>query len=233
MPEWWSYSLSDFLLFSPRTYYRLLARHNESLWPAQLFTLGLGLGILVLLLRPRPWQGRAISLTLAALWSWIAVAFLWQRYTTINWTAVYLVPLFVIEALLLAWLGGIRSRLTFRLNRDPASLIGLGLFILSVLLYPMVARLAGRDWAQAEVFGVVPDPTVIATLALLLLAPGRPRWSLVPVPILWCVLTGATLWAMNAPEAWIPPLGGLLALAGSFWKHAKSSTQSATVRAAA
>jgi hypothetical protein len=23
MSEWWSYSLSDFLLFSPRTYYRL------------------------------------------------------------------------------------------------------------------------------------------------------------------------------------------------------------------
>ena len=45
MPEWWTYALSDFLLFSPRTYYRLIERHNAAVWPAQIVTLGLGLGI--------------------------------------------------------------------------------------------------------------------------------------------------------------------------------------------
>jgi Family of unknown function (DUF6064) len=221
MPEWWSYSLSDFLLFSPRTYYRLLARYNESVWPAQVLTLSLGFGILVLLLRPRSWQGRAISLVLAALWSWIAWAFLWQRYATINWMARYVVPLFAIEALLLAWLGA-RQRPMFRVTHDPAGLIGLGLFLLSLLLYPMIARLAERDWAQAEVFGIAPDATVIATLGLLLLTDGRLRWSLFPVPILWSVLTGATLWAMNSPEAWIPLVAALLVPAAAFWRFVRS-----------
>ena len=31
--EWWTYSLSDLLLFSPRTYYRLFELYNEAVWP--------------------------------------------------------------------------------------------------------------------------------------------------------------------------------------------------------
>jgi hypothetical protein len=33
MSEWWTYSLSDFLLFSPRTYYRLFELYNLAVWP--------------------------------------------------------------------------------------------------------------------------------------------------------------------------------------------------------
>ncbi|WP_202964595.1 hypothetical protein [Inquilinus limosus] len=33
------------------------------------------------------------------------------------------------------------------------------------------------------------------------------------LPVLWCVATGATLWAMSAPEAWVAPAAALLALA--------------------
>ena len=54
MPEWWTYSLADFLLFSPRTYYRLIERHNDAVWPAQLVTLGLGV-LIAGLLRERAW----------------------------------------------------------------------------------------------------------------------------------------------------------------------------------
>jgi len=72
MDEWWTYTLSDLLLFSPRTYYRMLQRHNETLWPGQILTLGLGLGIMGLLRRPAAWQGRAISTIVATLWAWVA-----------------------------------------------------------------------------------------------------------------------------------------------------------------
>ncbi len=223
MTEWWSYTLSDFLLFSPRTYYRLLERHNEAIWPAQIVTLGMGLAILGLLRRPRAQQGRVISAVLTILWGWIAWAFFWQRYATINWAAIYIVPLFALEALLLVWIGVMRGGLTFRLVPDPVGRLGIMLFISSLLLYPMIAPLAGRSWHQAEIFGIGPDPTVIATLGLLLLAEGRPRWELLSVPVLWCIITGVTLWAMRSPEAWLPPLAGLLTLAASAWKQSKSS----------
>lgn len=215
MPEWWSYTLSDFLLFSPRAYYRLLERHNEAVWPAQLLTSGLGLAIYGLLRRPTPWLGRVVSALLAVLWAWVAWAFLWERYATINWAAVYLVPLFVVEAGLLAWIGVVRGRLTFPLQRDPAGRLGIVLFILSLCGYPAIAPITGRPWHQAEVFGIAPDPTVIGTLGLLLLAGGHPRWGLLAVPVLWCLVSGATLWAMQSVEAWVPPAAALLVLIAS------------------
>ena len=113
MPEWWSYSLSDFLLFSPRTYYRLIERYDLAVWPAQAVTIASGLGILVLLRRRPAGYERIVWGMVAALWGWVAVAFLWRRYATINWAVIYMVPLFLLELLLLLWSGVARNSLSF------------------------------------------------------------------------------------------------------------------------
>jgi Family of unknown function (DUF6064) len=87
MPEWWSYTLTDFLLFSPRVYYRLFELYNRSFWPIAIVSLAFGLAMLVLLLRPTRASHRIITAILGALWIWIAWAFFWQRYAGINWAA--------------------------------------------------------------------------------------------------------------------------------------------------
>ena len=45
MPEWWTYSLADFLMFAPRTYYRLIELYNRDVWPAHLATIALGIAL--------------------------------------------------------------------------------------------------------------------------------------------------------------------------------------------
>lgn len=225
MPEWWTYRLSDFLLFSPRTYYRTIERLNETLWPVHLLTLILGGMILVLLLRRRAVQPRIIWLTMALLWSWIAWAFLWRRYSTINWAAVYLVPLFALEALLL-----IRESLSGRkagnqlAGRTRAT--GWLLLSLGIAFYPAMAPLLGRGWEQAEVFGMAPDPTAIATLGLVLLVPSRRSGWLMVVPVVWCLISGLTLWAMESPEAWVPPAAAVLSVLPSWLPKAHSTAGS-------
>jgi hypothetical protein len=77
--------------------------------------------------------------------------------------------------------------------------------------YPLLA-LVQRSWTSAEVFGVAPDPTAIATVAALALVRGRIRWLLLFIPLLWCALAAATLWAMDAPQAWIVLVATLAAL---------------------
>lgn len=52
MFEWWTYTLSDFLMFSPQVYYRLFELYNRALWPTQLLTVGAGVAILYLLIVP-------------------------------------------------------------------------------------------------------------------------------------------------------------------------------------
>ena len=46
MSDWLSYTPSDFLLFSARTYYRLFELYNRAIWPGQILALMLGLVIL-------------------------------------------------------------------------------------------------------------------------------------------------------------------------------------------
>jgi hypothetical protein len=198
MQDWWSYTLSDLLLFSPRTYYRMIERHNETVWPAQLLTMALGIGILGMLLRPTARHGRIIAGILATLWIGVAWVFLLERYATINWAIRYLLPLFVLEALLLVWWGVIGGKLIFAIQPARHNTIGALLFVMSLLIYPGLAAIFGRPWKQSEIFGITPDPTVLATVGLLVMTNSRYRWGLLPVPLLWCGIAAATLWAMSA-----------------------------------
>jgi hypothetical protein len=120
MSEWWTYSLSDLLLFSPRTYYRLFELYNAEIWPLQVAALLLG----AVLLRGPPWRGRAIAAALASCWLWVAWAYLLARYDTINWAARYFAAGFAVEAGLLAWSGILRDRLGFPDRPDLAAWTG-------------------------------------------------------------------------------------------------------------
>jgi hypothetical protein len=181
----------------------MVERHNAAVWPLQIVTLGLGLGIAALLRGTGDRRRRVVSLTLAALWTWVAVSFVWARYAGINWAAEYLVWLFAVEVLLLGYIGGVRGQLGFHWRRDAAGALGIALFLSAVLVYPALAPVQGRGWGQAEVFGIAPDPTVIATLGLLLLSEGGPQWNLLVAPILWCLLSAATLFGLGSVEGWV------------------------------
>jgi peptidoglycan/LPS O-acetylase OafA/YrhL len=161
MQEWWSYRPGDFLLFSPRTYWRLFQLANERLWPLQIPVLLIGAAILAMLFRPRAWADRAIPAVLAAAWLCVSVGFLWMHYATINWAAVYFVPVFVGEALLVLWFGTVRGRLAFAAERGVAGVIGIALYVYALALHPLVALVAGRPLPAAEVIGIAPDPTAI------------------------------------------------------------------------
>jgi hypothetical protein len=220
MSEWWTYRLADLLLFSAHTYYRLFEIYNAAIWPAQIVTIGLGLTILALLRRAAldVRRGRVIAAILAACWLFIAIAFHAHRYATINTAAVYFAWAFGLEAALLIWMGIVRGRLLFEWPVDAAGRIGLCVFLFALVVEPLVGPLLGRGWKQVEIFGVAPDPTAIATLGILLLARGRGRWLLMVIAAIWCVITGAFLLAMKAPDAWIPPVAAVLALAMAVWQ---------------
>lgn len=213
MSEWWTYSLSSFLLFSARTYYRLFELTNADVWPLQIVTLAAGLAIPVLVVRGAASGGRVVAAILAALWLFVAWAYMLQRYDPINFAARYYAIGFAIQAGLLIWTGVIRDRLHF----DPPRWIGIPLIIYALVLQPLIAPLSGRPWTQAEIFGLAPDPTVVATLGVFVAA-ARPNWLLLILPLLWCVISGLTLWAMESPEAPILPLAAAVAVGLAAWK---------------
>ena len=148
MSEWWTYSLSDFLLFSPRTYYRLFELYNLAVWPWHILAIVLGLAVLVLWLRGGAWQGRVIAVILAICWLFVAWAYLLARYDTINWAASYFAAGYLVEALLLVWTGLIRNWLSLRPGRDVAGAAGLCIFVFALFAWPTArsALAAGRNF---------------------------------------------------------------------------------------
>jgi len=196
MSEWWTYRVADFLMYSARTWHRLIEQYNAAFWPLQLFALLLGLVIMALAVRAPAGQGRTIGGILTVLWGWVAIAFLWRRYATISTAGAWFAGAFGIQAILLAWAGPLRNTFSFGV-RGAAGWLGVVLLAAAVLAYPFVSVLAGRGIAQAEVFGMMPDPTVLGTIGVLLIARGGWRRRLLAIPVLWCMVSAAMIWALR------------------------------------
>ncbi|WP_431095900.1 DUF6064 family protein [Polaromonas aquatica] len=197
MSEWWTYRLSDFLMFSPRTYWRLMELYNRDFWPLHVATLLAGIAALGLAASRNAVAQRVMVILLAATWLWVGWAFHWQRYATINWAAQYVALAFAAQAVLLLGLGLQRHREA--VANANWRLAG-WLLASAGVLYPLAAPLAGRPWAQAEVFGMAPEPTALLTLGVLMIshAPRQIRFLLLAgIPVASLLLGAATIWTFS------------------------------------
>ena len=237
MPDWSSYGLSDLVMFTRETYYRLFGSYNRAIWPAQVVALGAGAGIGLLARRGSARAGRLIAAILAVLWIWVAIAFHARRYASVNWAAPYFSAAFALEAALLLGLGVVRGGLIFGVG--GARRFALALFVFAMILQPLAGLRFGREWRQLEAFGIAPDPTAVGTLGILLLAAGRTRWELLVIPIAWSAVSGVMLLAVQAPDAWLVLAPGAAALALAFatsgrasgYRDSSQSTRSPSSRA--
>ncbi len=199
MSEWWTYQLSDFLMFAPSTYWRLIELYNRALWPLQLLALAVGGGAFWLAKQRHPAADCGLMLLLAAVWLWVGWAFHWQRYASINLLAPYAGAAFALQGLLLLLLllgTGLWPQRRLEVGRGVIRQRFGGLLASVGLLYPLAGLLAGRPLWQAEVFGLVPEPTALVTLGLLLLSrypmARAGRWLLLVIPLLSLLLGAAT-----------------------------------------
>ena len=226
MDDWLSYRPSDFLMFSPRVYWRLFESLNEAWWPAQPLLLAAGAGCLWAMRRPWPGRGepalRGTAAFLACCWALAGWAFLLERFAPVNWPASGYAALFALQAAALlvpALAGGLRLAVD-PLRRGAALMLGFW----ALAVHPVLAAADGRPWAQAEVFGLAPDPTAIGTLAFLLAVRGgssAARWrlrALWVLPLAWCGVSAITLATMGSPQAWAILAAAVLA-AATAWRR--------------
>jgi hypothetical protein len=209
MSEWWTYSLSELLMFSARSYHRLFELYNQDIWPAQVVALLAGLAVMAGAVGGGAAASRLATLLLGLAWLWVARAFHLERYAAINLGAPWFAAGFVLQGLMLLWMAAKPIPRLIRFNASPAAWVGLAIVCLAVAVYPLLPIHEGRYQSSGEVFGVAPDPTAVATLGILLLV--RARWPLWLAPAAWCTLSGATQMALGVPLAWLPPLAAAVA----------------------
>jgi len=219
-----SYSLDRFIPFMAESYFRLFERQNAALWPASVLLAALGIAAVVLALRAA--GGRAALILLAAAFATVAIAFHFRLYAELTPVGQIFGWTFLVQSgLMLACglSGQIDARPPESFGRVLSSRIGLTLAILGVAVYPLLAPLTGRGWRGTELFGTAPDPTVCVVLGIVLIV-ARPRWlwALLPIPLLSCIVSGATLHVIEAPFALALPVVGVAAIAGAFLKSSRS-----------
>ena len=126
--------------------------------------------------------------------------------------------LFLGQALLLAWSGGLHGRIAARWDGGFAGWAGLTLIGCAIVGEPVLALISSRGLVAAQVVGLAPDPTAVFTLGLMLLAAGRAPVHLAAVPVLWTLIAGTTAWALGVTEGLLLPVLGLSSLLLLLWK---------------
>jgi len=196
MGEITSYSLSDFILFTDRVYYRQFELYNHAIWPLHLIAIVFSL-VIIYTFWKKPaaaWSGRLIAVLLTLSWLWVAWAFLYERFYQIHVVANWYALGFVLQAGLITWYGFIKNQFTLSEESRPRINIGLVLLFISLIIYPFIAFITGRSWLQFEMFSLTPDPTVLATIAILYLC--KVSSMLYVIPIIWLLISGVTLIVM-------------------------------------
>jgi Family of unknown function (DUF6064) len=215
MAESWatltSYRLHDLLMFSVDTYYRLFELVNRRWWPAPLVGGLLAAALLATAYRRRAARlcGGLLALALVA----VALLYFHEGFAAIHWLGPWWLGAFLLQAAICLITV---ARVQQGFEADGARRV-MGLLLMTAATAWPLWALAVRPTAwQAEVVGLAPDPTVLLALGWLLCIqlPRPVAAALLVLPLVWCLFSGATLWAMQQPHALALPIAGLAGLAG-------------------
>ena len=189
-----TYRLSDFILFSKTAYYRQFELYNHAIWPLHVVAILFSCVIIYVLWKRPVWAGRLVAIILVLSWLWVAWEFLYLRFYQIHIVANWYALGFILQAGLIIWHGVIQNRFNVFTTSPWGIKMGSGLLFISLIMYPFIPVIIGRRWQQFEMFSLVPDPTVLATLSILLFY--RSPKVLYLIPIIWILISGVTLFVI-------------------------------------
>ena len=221
MDTWASYALSDFLMFSPASYFRRYELANADLWPGHLLLAMVAVALAWLMRRSQLRSVFWIGVLLAAAWALVATGYLHRHYAQISLAANGFALAFGLQALMMLLWGINEARRQPLSDPRPAHVRypGMALFAYALLLHPLVGLLAGRSWRGIELFGIAPDPTALATVGILLTGLRTATWPLLLIPLAWCGISALTYLAMGHVYGVTPLVLAISALAVAIALH--------------
>lgn len=216
MQEILSYRLSDLLLFSQQSYWRQFELYNHWISPFQWLFYLYGILFLVTRLSRLPSFTRPLFLVTVPLWLICSYGYLWQFYGAINWLAEYFIGLFVIQSILILWIGIVKypcSKSKPSRFYDQTAIL---LCVLTLIVQPGVEYLHGRNWDQFSVFAATPDSLSYITLCFMLIL-RLPLYFFLPVAI-WLVFSALTYLAMDSVMALFPAFALVIFIISVFFQ---------------
>lgn len=183
--------------FTHEEFFSVFAAYNTAVWPAHvvLFVIALASAAAV---RGIARVDRLVSVALAVLWAWMAIAYHFLFFSAVNPAAWVFGAAFLVAAAAFA-IAAAKSTLRFDATSARSSKAGLLMILYALFGYPVVGMLAGQSYPRTPTFGL-PCPTTIFTLGMLLLARRPVPATLFVVPLAWSVIATSAAVALGVPQ---------------------------------
>jgi uncharacterized protein DUF6064 len=187
------------LPFDAGQFFRVFARYNEAVWPAQIALVLAALAILALLALRRDWADRAICALLALLWAWMAIVYHFGFFAAINPAALLFGMVFLVGAAAFFWSGALRGWVRFSARAATSRAVGYLLIAYALLGYPLASFALGHRYPATPTFGL-PCPTTIFTLGVLAFQRAPCRIEVLIVPLAWALIASHAAWLLGVYE---------------------------------
>jgi hypothetical protein len=175
--------------FTFEEFLEMLERFNTDWWPVHLIMYALAAAAIYLAIKKTRHSGQVVTGILVFFWIWVGTVFNLLYFSRLYPMAYLFVVLFIVEGIILTVAGLFWHRLTFRVRADLLGFVGGILIIYALIGYPLITNFTGRGYPHLMLTGMMPCPTAIFTLGLLLWTE-KPMPKIVPViPVIYA-LTG-------------------------------------------
>jgi len=187
------------LPFSQQQFYDGFTAYHHALWAAPYLLNALALAMVLLLWRAPERAGRWVSLGLAGLWAWQALAYHLAFFWAVNPAAPFFAGVALAASAAFLAVGVLRPGLRFQPGRRRSAWAGLLLVVFALLVYPAIGEWQGPGYPAAPSFGL-PCPTTLFTFGILLMAvPPPPRLAVI-APLLWASIGSVAAWALDVVQ---------------------------------
>jgi hypothetical protein len=169
------------------TFLDMLAKYNRDIWPLQIVSYLLAILSLFLALRPSKYSSKMISVVLSFFWLWTGIVFGFF-YWGPGYRPAYLFSLlWIVQGVFFLVSGVIKSDISFKFKSGPYSILG-SIFILYALAgYQVFGYFIGHRYPAFFAPGLVPCPTNVFTVGVLMLTEKKLPGYLMAIPLLWSI----------------------------------------------
>ena len=160
--------------------------YNPAIWPMQVFAYLAGLVALYSATKQTRFSNNIACGILTFFWMWtgaVFCVFFWAP----TYPAAYAFGILFIAQSFVFLLNASKPTLSFKSQRNSFTLIGWLFIAYAMVGYPLAGHLLGHIYPRSLPFGLVPCPTAVFTLGLLMLTDKNvPRYVLV-IPAIWSI----------------------------------------------
>jgi hypothetical protein len=129
----------------------------------------------------------------------MAIAYHFAHFTAINNAAWLFGVLFLVQAALFVWYGGVVNSLTFTKTTGVSAAAGWTLIVYGLLVYPLIGVAVGHGYFASPTFGV-PCPTTIFTVGILHFTDLQFPRRILAIPLAWAMVGSFAATVLAVPQ---------------------------------